>query len=365
MDRLSEKEKYNVLKMGNQGSNFRISEHSEDHLIITWIPDRREIIFIRGKRAQTSEIISDRDFFYYTLFRILDLYTWRYMNRKSLKVSTSTPLLLQRKASIPSMKSSLSTGSVSPSLQQSSDESGSPRLLAIDKIVNDVTEIREKSPSPTEKRGSPRSEYPVYYDNNKYISPLRDEIIEASIKIIRQYLEDEDAGLCLLSINQYLSNLSLDNFPYFLNFRPNYECSLAIELCYRLNFYQGWLLLPQSHLHPHEWKFLIDQGILLFSHLCLGPRQALGDSSSPRYLDLLIETEKKIENGKIRMNPALPCYSEIDLLENFRISADDQMENLNILRPYFQKVLCHIENDKNLVAQTVLKWHATFFCSKS
>ncbi len=168
-------------------------------------------------------------------------------------------------------------------------------------------------------------------------------------------------GFCILTINQYLSNLSLDNFPSFINFRPNYECSLAIELCYKLNFYQEWLLLPQAYLHSHEWKFLMEQGTLLFDHLSPGTRSALGDSSSPRYLDLLIETEKKAENGTIRINPALPSYTEFDLLENFRLSMAAQIKDSNGLTPYFQKVLSHIESDKSLVARTILKWHTTFF----
>jgi hypothetical protein len=347
--------------MGNSNSNFQIIEQTSELLKIQWIPDRKTIIFRRGKRAQDSEILNDRDFFYYTLFRVLELYTWRYMNRKSiLKTSSenadsiSSPLSsdpdIYAPPKLPVVSSSPRIGF---DMIKGSPKSDSPRLNAVDNVMNNVRELRNSSTAI-----SPRNNYPIYKDGNKYSSKLSAEIIEVAILIIRQYVDSLDVGQALLAINTYIINLEADNIIHFINYRPNYECNLSIELCYKLNFYTGWLSLSHSFLYPHEWKFLMDQGLVLFDYLHDGTRNGLGSSSSPRYLDLLLETEKRIEQNQIATNPALPIYTESELLDNF--NRGSTIHEKNQLDTYLRKLLCHINNYNTIVMKTLINWNATF-----
>ena len=411
--------------MGNLNSLFRIVEQSDDRLKLLWIPEHKTISFSRGKRSQDSEIISDRDFFYYVLFRILELYTWRHIPRKisampksSSAEIASVPAPIQRRPSLADLRplqgqngsprglansagASPRSGrneagsSASPRSGRSS-EAGSPRLQAVDDIIDNIKRVR----GPNSPKSSPR-EHPIYTESNQYSSALRAEIVEAGVKIIQQYLETEDVGQTLLAINQYVIHLDQDTAPHFVNYRPNYECTLSVELGYKLNFYRNWMEMPQAYLYPHEWKFLLDQGIVLLDHIHDGSRQALGSSSSPRYLDLLLETERRIGMGKILKNPALPCYSEDELIENFKLSspicsapggrpgASSPICSANWIpggrpgasspicsapggRPgassrssdldtYLTRVLSHVGNDDNIVSRTLLRWYSTFY----
>jgi hypothetical protein len=255
----------------------------------------------------------------------------------------------------------------------------SPRIKAVENVISSVTNMRrEISISMLNRERATSSENIVanqnegttgetkegtsveitFKDVNKYKSINREEIIDVAIKLIKEYLDDKDSGKLLLAIDEYISHLPTDNIPHFINYRPNFDCLLNIEIAYRLNFTSHWTTLPGSYLYLHEWKYLIDQGILLLNSPISDQRLCLGQSSVLRYIDLLMETEEKVENGQIPTNTSLTHYTEFEILDNLATSYD--VAHKGELKSYLSRVVPNAKNLKGMVAKTLVSWYYTF-----
>src|ERR1700733_1007957 len=75
--------------MGQTNTKFKVLTETPSELKILWTPDHKIIEFKKGKRSSETEIASDRDYFFYLLFRILELYTWRHSSKKLTTMSGS------------------------------------------------------------------------------------------------------------------------------------------------------------------------------------------------------------------------------------------------------------------------------------
>ena len=393
--------------MGQTGTRFKLITQTPDNdLKILWIPEHRNIIFKKGKRTTESEICSDRDYFFYLVFRILELYTWRYNTRKismmsgSIIKSISQPNVSSRENNIPSGLESPKSKILSPhntESPRSTNSQSSPRVQAVENVLTSVTVIRKANSSSSVKSLADHSsgihlkgdhssgmhlkddqreddveiqkdsdsvipsilknEFPIFKDVNKYKSTNRDEILDMTMDLVKQYVEDNDSGKLLLAINEYTIRLPIDDFPHFINYRPNYDCLLNIQIGYRLNFYSYWMTIPGSYLYLHEWKYLLDQGLLLLNSPIADDRLNLGKSSVTRYIDLLIEAEQKIEIGQILINSTLDHYTEIEIMDNL----DRCYEILykNELDSYFERVMPHIRTLPGIATNAFTKWYHT------
>ncbi len=379
--------------MGQFNTKFKILSSELSELKILWIPEHRIIAFKKGKRSSETEIVSDRDYFFYILFRILELYTWRHSTKKLSTISGSII-----KSTSQSNISVTDIGKISSDIKKlsfpedipkseefhrsltDSQKKASPRVQAVENVINSVAEMRravsltsisrERSISNGDIKGTSNSKEPsprediniIFKEVTTYKSPNKEEILDIASKLIKQYLEDNDSGKLLLAINEYILRLPVDDIPHFINYRPNFDCLLNIELAYRLNFTSPWMTIPGSYLYLHEWKYLLDQGLLLFNSPIADKRLCLGQSSIIRYLDLLMETEHRAENGQIPINNSLPHYVQLEILENLGTSYE--IENKDELNSYLVRVVPHAQRLSGMVAKTLVEWYYTFVVIK-
>ena len=141
--------------MGQFNTKFKILSSELSELKILWIPEHRIIAFKKGKRSSETEIISDRDYFFYILFRILELYTWRHSTKKLSTISGSII-----KSTSQSNISVTDIGKISSDIKKlsfpedipkseefhrsltDSQKKASPRVQAVENVINSVTEMR-------------------------------------------------------------------------------------------------------------------------------------------------------------------------------------------------------------------------------
>lgn len=288
--------------MGNQESMV-ISETSPRQIKIT-LPGKKSIIFVRGKRNTESEIFSDRDFFYFTLFRCLELYCWRYV-----KTNSDTKL-------------------------NGSPRDDSPRLKRFDSVMEITALIRKNKIEQAQIE---------YVDKSTYKSELKEEILEVIKRIIGDYIISKDASKISLAIDTYVGDLKSDKLPHYVNYRPNLESDLSIALCFSLGFYKDWLSLPHSYLFQHEWEYLFKQNICLLDEI----------GNGKRYLDVLLDNDKRLQNGEISTNEKLSKYNYLSIYACLRQPEDKHKE-------YLQNLIKVLSFETGLVSQTVITWYYTF-----
>lgn len=295
-----------------QSESIIISEEPPRQIKLTF-PNKKNIIFIRGKRNTEGEILSDRDFFYFTLFRCLELYCWKY--NPVIKTNSGNNLSNNPRTDSPK---------------------NSPRLKKMDSVLELASLARKNQINANVERAE-------YIDRSNYTSELKEEILDVIKRLIGEYVQNKDVDKISLAIDTYVSDLKIDKFPHYINYRPNLDSDLSIALCFSLGFYKDWLSLPHSWLYQHEWAYLMKQGIWLLDDI----------GKEKKYLDVLVDNDKRVQSNEISINNNLSNYNYNLIMDSLKHPQDKHKEYLN-------KLIKTLSYDNGLVSQCVITWYHTF-----